>query len=192
MGLMNLLFGGGGAGLAQAGRTVKDVAEIFVPNETRKMELSAEAYKAAQEAARAEFAQSQSGFFDRLMNGLNRLPRPFLAFGTIGLLIYAMVDPLSFARRMVGLSYVPEPLWWLMTAIVGFYFGAREAHYFRLRPPPGTAPDPEATGEVLADPAGGATATTPAQNANPARDALIRRGAARDAGGRPDGAGRSR
>ena len=26
---------------------------------------------------------------------------------------------------MQGLSLVPEPMWWLLTAIVGFYFGAR-------------------------------------------------------------------
>ncbi|WP_422385854.1 3TM-type holin [Paracoccus tegillarcae] len=31
------------------------------------------------------------------------------------------------------LSLVPEPLWWLLGAIVSFYFGAREAHYFRNR-----------------------------------------------------------
>jgi hypothetical protein len=45
---------------------------------------------------------------------------------------------------MIGLNYVPEPLWWLLAAIVGFYFGAREAHYFRAKPgqipAPGTTP----------------------------------------------------
>jgi hypothetical protein len=56
-----------------------------------------------------------------------------LAFGTLGLFIYAMVDPVAFAHRMVGLNAVPEPLWWLLGAIVAFYFGARETHYFRTR-----------------------------------------------------------
>ncbi len=72
------------------------------------------------------------------MNGLNRLPRPFLAFGTIGLFVYAMVDPPRFGERMVGLNMVPEPLWWLLGAVVGFYFGAREAYYFRGRNLPAT------------------------------------------------------
>ena len=40
-----------------------------------------------------------AGWFDRLVNGVNRLPRPFLAFGTIGLIVYAMADPVQFARR---------------------------------------------------------------------------------------------
>jgi hypothetical protein len=29
---------------------------------------------------------------------------------------------------------VPEPLWWLLGAIVSFYFGARELHYLRSPP----------------------------------------------------------
>jgi hypothetical protein len=65
------------------------------------------------------------------MNGLNRLPRPMLALGTLGLFVYAMMDPAGFAPRMVGLGAVPEPLWWLLGAIVSFYFGARELHYAR-------------------------------------------------------------
>ena len=36
-----------------------------------------------------------------------------------------MAEPDWFAARMIGLAAVPEPLWWLLGAIVGFYFGAR-------------------------------------------------------------------
>ena len=36
-----------------------------------------------------------------------------------------MIDPIWFAERMQGVALVPEPLWWLMGAIVSFYFGAR-------------------------------------------------------------------
>ncbi len=79
----------------------------------------------------AEFAQTSVSPFDRFVNALNRLPRPALALGTLGLFIYAMVDPVSFASRMQGLALVPEPLWWLLGAIVSFYFGARELHYLR-------------------------------------------------------------
>jgi hypothetical protein len=35
---------------------------------------------------------------------------------------------------MQGLGFVPEPLWWLLGAIVSFYFGARELHHLRTRP----------------------------------------------------------
>lgn len=77
--------------------------------------------------------------YDRIIDGLNRLPRPLLALGTLGLFVHAMMDPEAFARRMTGLAAVPEPLWWLLGAVVSFHFGAREAHYLRSGrqfPPP--------------------------------------------------------
>ena len=73
----------------------------------------------------AEFAIPRKGWFDRFMDGLNRLPRPALALGTLGLFVSAMVSPLWFAERMQGIALVPEPLWWLLGVIVSFYFGAR-------------------------------------------------------------------
>jgi len=102
-----------------------------VPNATRKMLAAHDAYIAALGEYGAEFQSAGDGWFDRFVNGLNRLPRPMLALGTLGLFAYAMADPEGFGRRMVGLNQVPEPLWWLLAAIVGFYFGAREAYYFR-------------------------------------------------------------
>lgn len=124
-------------GVGEAAASVTDaagnVAEIFRPNATRRMELNEEAYARAIAQMGAEFAQAPQGWFDRLVNGLNRLPRPMLALGTLGLFIYAMADPTGFSARMQGLALVPEPLWWLLGAIVSFYFGAREAHYFRHR-----------------------------------------------------------
>ena len=79
--------------------------------------------------------------------------RYVLAFGTLGLFTYAMVDPQAFAYRMVGLNAVPEPLWWLLGAIVAFYFGARETYYFRNR------------GVVSPFAAGGTGAAAPDENA---------------------------
>ena len=89
------------------------------------------AIRAAQRQADAldQYAAKSSvprkGRFDRVMDGLNHLPRPALALGTLGLFVAAMVDPVWFASRMQGIALVPEPLWWLLGAIVSFYFGAR-------------------------------------------------------------------
>ncbi|MBF9031499.1 methionine synthase I [Rhodobacterales bacterium HKCCE3408] len=130
MGLIDRIFGGADATRA-LGRTVTGVAEVFVPNATRRMEISAEMQRAAMDALASEFVSIRPGLFDRLVNGLNRLPRPALAFGTIGLFVYAMIDPVAFAGRMQGPNAVPEALWWLLGAIVSFYFGARELYYFR-------------------------------------------------------------
>ena len=138
MGVIGQIFGGPGA-VAALGEAAKGVAETFIPNATRKMELSAEAQMAALRQLGEEYGLPSTGWFDRLVNGLNRLPRPMLAFGTLGLFVYAMVDPVRFSARMVGLNAVPEPLWWLLGAVVAFYFGARETYYFRNRQVPTVA-----------------------------------------------------
>ena len=132
MGVIGKLIGGPGA-VTALGEAAKGVAEGFVPSSTRRMELSAEAQMAALRQLGEEYQHPALSWFDRMVNGLNRLPRPCLAFGTLGLFAYAMVDPEAFAKRMVGLNAVPEPLWWLLGAIVAFYFGARETYYFRTR-----------------------------------------------------------
>ncbi|MBL9061603.1 holin family protein [Tabrizicola sp.] len=132
MGMIGKLIGSPAA-VGALGEAAAGVAEVFLPSATKKMELSAEAQMAALRQLGEEYQHPALSWFDRLVNGLNRLPRPFLAFGTLGLFTYAMVDPEAFATRMVGLNAVPEPLWWLLGAIVAFYFGARETHYFRSR-----------------------------------------------------------
>lgn len=132
MGLIGKLVGSPAA-VSALGEAAQGVAEVFVPSATKKMEYSAEAQMAALRQLGEEYQHPALSWFDLMVNGLNRLPRPFLAFGTIGLFVYAMVDPQAFAVRMVGLNAVPEPLWWLLGAIVAFYFGARETHYFRNR-----------------------------------------------------------
>lgn len=132
MGLIGKLVGSPAA-VSALGEAAQGVAEVFVPSATKRMEYSAEAQMAALRQLGEEYQHPALSWFDRMVNGLNRLPRPFLAFGTIGLFVYAMVDPQAFAVRMVGLNAVPEPLWWLLGAIVAFYFGARETHYFRNR-----------------------------------------------------------
>jgi hypothetical protein len=132
MGVIGRLVGAPGA-VTALGEAAKGVAEVFVPSATKRMELSAEAQMAALQQLGEEYQHPALGWFDRMVNGLNRLPRPMLAFGTLGLFTYAMVDPEAFAYRMVGLNAVPEPLWWLLGAIVAFYFGARETYYFRNR-----------------------------------------------------------
>ena len=128
MGLIGRLLGGGARELSSA---VSNVADGFRPNATKAMELGHDAYRAALEQHGTEFQYGRVGLFDSVMNGLNRLPRPMLALGTLGLFVFAMVDPAGFAPRMEGLALVPEPLWWLLGAIVSFYFGARELHYAR-------------------------------------------------------------
>ncbi|MEM9795780.1 MAG: holin family protein [Pseudomonadota bacterium] len=127
MGVMSKL-----GAVARVGNVAKGLSEVFVANATEKQAQDHEAHRAALGQLEAEFKREAAGPFDRAVDGLNRLPRPMLALGTLGLFTYAMVAPIGFSARMEGLAYVPEPLWWLLGAIVSFYFGARELHYRRV------------------------------------------------------------
>jgi len=121
MGLIEGLFGwlfGGGL------KDVRQTVETFRPNAEAEAQRTTDFQAAALRQFGAEFGQ-QRGLFDRMIDGLNRLPRPFMALGVLFLIGSAMVDPVWFALRMQGLALVPEPLWWLLGAIVSFYFGAR-------------------------------------------------------------------
>lgn len=132
MGMIGAILGSDGAA-RQIGEAVGGVAEVFVGNRAeREAAESREALAAVAELG-AEFGRAPSGRFDGFVDGLNRLPRPLLTLGTLGLFGYAMAAPAGFTVRMHGLDAVPEPLWWLLGAIVSFYFGARELHHQRSR-----------------------------------------------------------
>ena len=110
--LLMLLFGGGR-------NIIRETSEVFAPNAESAAVRTAAGRAAALGQFGAEFRPAR-GWFDVMIDGLNRLPRPLLAFGTIGLFIYAMAEPAGFSQRMSGLALVPEPLWWLLGAVVGF------------------------------------------------------------------------
>lgn len=122
MGLISEIFGflfGGGRNV------LRDTAEVFVENAEAGAKRTVELRGEAMQQFGKEFVLERKGGFDRFMDGVNRLPRPALALGTLALFAVAMVDPLWFAVRMQGIALVPEPLWWLLGVIVSFYFGGR-------------------------------------------------------------------
>lgn len=130
------LVGFGRAGVSPVtsiANATTNVAEVFVENKTRKMELQASARQAALAQFAAEFSHQRTGLFDRFVDALNRLPRPVLALGTLYLFFQAWHDRATFVDVMEALAVVPEPLWILLGAIVTFYFGARETHHWRRR-----------------------------------------------------------
>lgn len=116
--LMTMIFGDGR-------NAVTETIEVFRENAEEGAKRASNERQAALAQLSAEFARAERGGFDRFVDGLNRLPRPMLALGTIGLFVSSMINPDWFTARMTGVREVPEPLWWLMGVIVSFYFGAR-------------------------------------------------------------------
>lgn len=116
--LFSTIFGGGR-------NVVAETAEVFRVNAEKSDARAAELQNAALAQLAAEFALPRKGMFDRVVDGLNRIPRPAMALGVLALFISAMTSPIWFSERMQGIALVPEPMWWLLGAIVSFYFGAR-------------------------------------------------------------------
>jgi len=116
--IIGALFGGGR-------NVITQTMGAFRPNAEAEATRTADYQASALGQFGREFDQVPVGWFDRLVNDLNRLPRPLMALGTIALFVSAMWNPIWFASRMQGLVLVPDQLWWLLGAIVTFYFGAR-------------------------------------------------------------------
>ncbi|EDZ45133.1 conserved hypothetical protein [Rhodobacterales bacterium Y4I] len=104
---------------------LRETIEVFRENAEAGAARAHEMQSAALSQLAAEFQYGGKSRFDRFMDGVNRLPRPLLALGTLALMGASLSDPVWFAARMQGLALVPEPLWWLLGVIVSFYFGAR-------------------------------------------------------------------
>lgn len=118
-GIVDIVFGG-------ERNVVRETVEVFRENAEAGAARGAVIQGQAMDQYGQEFIAPAKGGFDRFMDGVNRLPRPALALGTLGLFVSAMVAPLWFSERMQGIALVPEPLWWLLGVIVSFYFGARQ------------------------------------------------------------------
>jgi len=117
-GVLNLFFG-------NDRNAIVETVEVFRRNAEAGDRRDARRAEAALAQFAAEFAGPRASLFDWTIDALNRIPRPAMALGTLGLFVAAMVDPIWFAARMQGIALVPEPLWWLLGAVVSFYFGAR-------------------------------------------------------------------
>lgn len=124
------------AGVPPLSRRVIDVLgpRVLTRVEGRRVADGAELHQALLNSALAAEATAPRGAtYDRIVDGLNRLPRPLMVLGSMALFGYGVADPAGFAQRMDGLRQMPDQLWWLLGAVVSLFFGAREAHHFRLK-----------------------------------------------------------
>ena len=81
--VLTLVFGGGR-------NAVRETAEVFRENAEAAGQRESDRFAAVIRQHEAEF-RARRGWFDQMMDGINRLPRPMLALGTLGLFVAAMV-----------------------------------------------------------------------------------------------------
>lgn len=125
----------------------KVVKTIFGSEEARDQATANEDIQRLKQYA-AEFSPRENRtWWDSLVDGLNRLPRPIMTFGVIWLFYSCMTDPAAFAVSMEALGLMPTSGWALLMTIVGFWFGGK--FLGGLSKKATQAPDPEHVERVL-------------------------------------------
>ena len=114
-------------------RPAKELVEVFKPNAEKqaerghreRMEVSRQDLASLEQFA-AEFKSKRtSTTWDSFVDGLNRLPRPLITLGILGLFILAPADPIRFLEIARAYQIMPEGFWALLSIIIAFYFGGR-------------------------------------------------------------------
>lgn len=99
------------------------IGKIF-GNKEKREEYQSDARSAVYQQFASEFGNSQT-WWDSLIDGLNRLPRPFMTFGTIYLFWLCWHDPMEFIKGARALQAMPGEGWAILGAIVTFWFAAK-------------------------------------------------------------------
>ena len=111
-----------GGGVA---KPIRDIAGTFVaPKDTRA--LNEHEYKLAVLQQFQAYTTSEKGsVFERFVSGLNALPRPILALGSIFLVGYSIYDSERATAAYAALEIIPTELWGMLGIVVSFYMGGR-------------------------------------------------------------------
>ena len=130
MGLLNKLAGGL---IKQVGGVAIEGVQTIQGDRVQQDKQASDLRMAGLEQFGKEFEYAKDGWFDSLMNGINRIPRPFGFFAVIGYMIWVGIDPeaaLLFATNMSAL-----PVWFqiMISGVIGFFYSMRpiEKHFSR-------------------------------------------------------------
>tara|TARA_R110002072_G_scaffold273239_3_gene433950 strand:- start:2073 stop:2579 length:507 start_codon:yes stop_codon:yes gene_type:complete len=125
---------------------VEGIAKTFFGSKEQRDTAAHQEQMTVMQAFAAEFnPRDNRTWWDSFVDGLNRLPRPCMTFGVVGLFVYAVMDPIGFNRSMVALQSVPEYLWALFGTIIVFWFGGKFMGGMKKV----TMPDPEKLSALL-------------------------------------------
>ena len=104
---------------------IRQISGQFIAPADRKREMNHELDLAIMKSFDTYLSSEPKSWYERVIKAANMAPRPALALGTIGLFVYAFVDPVNFAIAIAGIANIPIGLWTLLTTISGFYFIGR-------------------------------------------------------------------
>jgi len=114
-------------------RPAKELVEVFKPNAEHEAERGhlerlalGEQDMASLQQFAAEF-QAREGrtWWDSLVDGLNRLPRPLITLGILAFFVLAPLEPVRFLEIARAYQMMPDGFWALLSVVIAFYFGGR-------------------------------------------------------------------
>ncbi|MCG8345102.1 MAG: holin family protein [Chlorobiales bacterium] len=103
---------------------IGDLYRIVFGSELKRDEYQADARNSVYQQFANEFGHGQT-WWDSFIDGINRLPRPFMTFGTIYLFWLCWTDPVAFVEGAQALQAMPKEGWYILGAIVTFWFAAK-------------------------------------------------------------------
>lgn len=118
--IWSTLFGSGGVTGA-----VSAIAPYVTKNKDTAEKDTHDEQDAAATEQTAEFTSGGTGILHDIVDFINRLPRPLMAFGVMWLIWEAGRDPIYFAQIMTGLALVPPWLAIVMGQVILLFFGGR-------------------------------------------------------------------
>jgi len=123
MWLKDILFGS----LTKIIPSLKEFAEVFVGNKKERDSNDSDEQIAVhnEHAAGYTYKANNRNWFDRAIDGLNRLPRPLITLMICAMFIWAAVEPVRFAVSMRALDTVPRSMWEIVAMVLAFWFGSR-------------------------------------------------------------------
>ena len=89
------------------------------------MALSQQDLASLQQFAAEFHGRERRTWWDSLVDGLNRLPRPLITLGILAFFVLAPLEPVRFLEVAKVYEIMPDGFWALLSVIVAFYFGGR-------------------------------------------------------------------
>jgi hypothetical protein len=111
----------------------KELVEVFKPNAEKEAQrghveriaLTQHDLASLQQFSAEFHARANASWWDSLVDGLNRLPRPVITIGILCFFILAPLDPVRFLEIARAYEVMPDGFWALLSVIIAFYFGGR-------------------------------------------------------------------
>lgn len=111
------------------GGAVSGVVKVFKGSKAERDQQGHDKFISTQNAFSAEFNnRNNRNWWDSLWDGFNRMPRPVMVVMCLGYFVLAYYNQVEFQKLNISLDTIPDNMWFILGAIISFYFGSRHFH----------------------------------------------------------------